>query len=303
MVEPYVTLGLTDRIALETGLIFEQVKGPEPGENGFFKAHGLYVEQLKLTWTGEALSAYVGKFNPVFGIGFDKTPGLWNDAFTGDYEMTEKLGAGGSATLGGGGFLGRNTLSASTFFADTTFLSGSVVTGRGKTSLDDGGPGNTEDLSSFALALDTEAPAAAQGLATHLAFRHQAEGDKDVGGASENGFAVGATYEFPVGSRYGVSLAGEYAGFGDFDAAPGDARYWTLGGQVDIDTRWNVHATYASRSVDPDGADETDDDMILFGGGYAFSNGLQLDGGYLYMQEGEVDSHTVGTRLSYQFSF
>lgn len=302
LIEPYVTLGLTDRLALETGLILEQVKGPEPGESAFFESHGLYVEQLKLTWTGEALSAYAGKFNPAFGIAWDKTPGIWNDEFTGDYEMTERLGLGGAAQIGGGRW-GTHTFGAAAFFTDTTFLSGSVLTGRGKTDLSDGGPGNTEDLSSFTLTLDSETPASLAGLTTHLAFRHQAPGDRDPAGESENGFAAGARYEFPVGARYTAAIVGEYAGFSDFDAAPGDARYLTLGGEVVVDRRWDVHTTWTGRRLDPDGADSIDDHMILLGAGYNFDNGLRLDGGYLYKQEDDVDSHTIGTKLSYNFSF
>lgn len=252
-IEPYLTLKLTDHIGVESGLVLEQVKGPDPGDTEFFSGHGLYVEQLKATWTGEALSAYAGKYNPVFGIAWGKAPGIWSDEFTEDYEMTERLGAGGAARFGGGAW-GEHTLSAGTFFSDTSFLSGSLGTGRGRTSLSDGGASNTEDFSSFTLALDSKAPANIRGLETHAGFRHQAAGDKDPSGDSENGYALGATYEFPVQDRYAVALTGEYAGFSNFNAGPQDARYWTLGGQVKIDEKWNIDSTYTNRKTEPDSA-------------------------------------------------
>lgn len=301
-IKPYLTLGLTDHIGIETGLRLKQVRGPEPGDTEFFQSHGLYVEQLKLTWTGQALSAFAGKYNPVFGIGWDKTPGIWNDEFTINYKTAERLGLGGSAQFGEGVW-GHHRLSAGTFFADTTFLSGSVGTGRGRRSLSDGGASNTEDFSSFTLALDSQAPANIQGLNTYMGFRHQSPGDKGPAGDSENGYALGATYEFPVQDRYSVFLIGEYAGFSNFRTAPSDAQYWTAGGKVTIDEKWNVESTYTNRKIDPDHGSDTTDHMFFLDGGYTFANGIHLDGGYLYKQESEVDSHTIGTRLLYNFSF
>ena len=49
---------------------------------------------------------------------------------------------------------GKIALTTSLYTVDTTVLSESAFTNRGRTSLDDGGAGNTESLDSFAIALD-----------------------------------------------------------------------------------------------------------------------------------------------------
>lgn len=298
----YLTLGLTERIALETSLMFEQVEDHEAGEDDFFENHGAYVEELKLTWTGEALSAFAGKYNPAFGIAWDRAPGIWGDEFAGDYEMTERLGAGGGARFGGGSW-GMHAVTAGAFFADTSFLSDSLGKSRGNLDLSDGGASNTEDLSSLAVALDSEGMAGVQGLSTHAALRHQSEGDEDSAGENETGYALGASYSFPVQERYEVALTGEYAGFDNFDAVREDRTYLTLGGEVTIDGKWTAHTTWTGRETEINGAEDDSDDMMTFGGGYRFDNGIKLDGGYLYKQESDIDSHTVGTKLSYDFSF
>lgn len=70
-----------------------------------------------------------------------------------------------------------------------------------------------------------------------------------------------------------------------------------------IDEKWNIDSTYTNRKTEPDSAADISDHMFLLGGGYTFENKIHIDGGYLYKQESDLDSHTVGTRLTYDFSF
>ena len=49
---------------------------------------------------------------------------------------------------------GKHSLEVSSFMADTTFLSDSVLRQRGNTSKEDGGPSNTQRFNSYAISLE-----------------------------------------------------------------------------------------------------------------------------------------------------
>jgi len=206
-IEPSFALSLTERLALEAALVFEPVQDPDPGDDTFFDNEGGYVEELKLTWTEENFGLFAGKYDAPFGMAWDLAAGIWGADFAEDYETSEKIGFGGHVNFGSEQ-AGEHTVTAGTYFADTTFLSESAVTHRGELDKSDGGVSNTEDFSSFAVALDSGNPAGLEGLTTHAAYRHQAAGDADIGADDEDSFALGAHYEFPISQRIqGAALA------------------------------------------------------------------------------------------------
>lgn len=301
-VETYLRLALTNRVNIETGLVFEPVTDLGPGENGFFDNEGLYVEQLKLVWQGESLGAFVGKYNPTFGQAWDVAPGIWGNDFAKDYELTERMGLGGNATWAEAKW-GRHTLTGNTFFADTTFLSDSWIERRGDRDDSDGGPSNTESLSSFSLTLDGQDIGGVTGLGYNLGFRHQAEGDADTAGDDENGWVAGATYEFQPAERYRVNLMGEYADFSNFNAGANDATYLTAGAKLTIDEKWNAAVSWTGRDTDLATGGNESDHLFQISGGYAFSNGVQLDAGWRNASESEDSSNALGSKLSYEWSF
>ena len=47
----------------------------------------------------EHFSLFAGKFNPAFGLGFDLAPGIYGEDHPEDYELTERIGFGGSVTF------------------------------------------------------------------------------------------------------------------------------------------------------------------------------------------------------------
>ena len=122
-IEPSFSLYLGSGLSIESGLVLEPVK--DAVDDRAFEDEGLYVETLFLQYEGDGWAVFGGKFNPGFGIAWDATPGIWGTDFAEDYEMTERVGFGGSVDLVAGS-AGTHTLSASTFFADTSFLSGSL---------------------------------------------------------------------------------------------------------------------------------------------------------------------------------
>ena len=161
-----------------------------------FDREGVFVEELKLNYQhsieDHSVQIFIGKFNPAFGTAWDAR-GIWGEDFAEDYEITEKLGVGGAFTLQTAS-LGIHTVSASSFFSDTSALSQSIISTRGRTNKRDGGAANTEDLSSYAIALDGEQLGGITGLNYHFAYRHLKRGDANIGADDESGYAVTINY-------------------------------------------------------------------------------------------------------------
>lgn len=302
-IEPSIKVALTERLAIEAGLVLEQVQDPDAGDDTYFDNHGVYVEQLKLSYSGENWSVFAGKYNAVFGTAWDVTPGVYGVDFAEDYEMTEKLGLGGS--IGHDfGVLGTQTLSAGLFFADTSFLSNSSITKRDDLDLNDGGVANTEDFASFTASLDGADFAGLKGLNTHLSLRSQSEGHVDTDTVRENGYAAGINYTRPLSERVEMFVMGEWAGLRDEGGTSGkDVDYLNLGGSLVFDSHWNLGASFTSRDTKETGLAELDDEMYQISAGYAFDNGFGIDVGYKSSEESDVDTQTAGVLLSYGYEF
>ena len=113
--------------SLHTDITLEPVEDPNAGQRAlgddiFFEDHGFFFETLHLQADFEHFSLYGGKINPSFGSAWDVTPGLYGVDFAEDYEITERIGIGGSYTFKTASS-GEHTINAATFFADTSGLS------------------------------------------------------------------------------------------------------------------------------------------------------------------------------------
>lgn len=299
-ISPYLNFALTEHLAVEASLVFEPVQDTDPGDDTEFENEGLYAEELKVSWTTDNYSLFAGKYDPTFGAAWDITPGVFGTTFAEDYQLLEKIGVGGSYTIGDDN-VGEHTITANTFFADTTFLSDSWITKRGELDKDDGGVSNTEDLSSYSITLDSENPFGLDGLTTNLGYRSQAEGDADVGTDREDGYVVGANYTFALTPEIEANVIGEWAGIRNTDGSDDETDYYTAGLGLALGG-WNVATSYTARNTESTTAD-TDDNMFQVSGGYGFENGLTLDVGYLYTEESNVDSNTLGALMTYSYEF
>ena len=301
-IEPYFILSLTDRLALESTLILEPVQDPDPGDDTYFDNEGLYVEQLMLSYTAEDFTAFAGKFHPDFGTAWDLAPGIYSADFAEDYELTERVGVGGSFTMGDDE-TGEYTASASTFFADTSFLSESAFTRRGNLDEEDGGVSNTNDLSSFALALNGENPFAIEGLNVNLAYRDQSEGDADVGLDRERGYVAGVNYTFPVSEKIEATVLAEWAGIRNLEGGTDNVNYLTTSLGFTVYNNWNFAASYTGRNTETSGGPDIDDYLYQFSAGYAFENGFTVDVGYSRREESDVKTDIAGALLGYTYEF
>lgn len=300
VVEPAFAVHFTEAFSVNTSLVVEPVFDPDPSEDREFEDEGLFVQELYFLYEADSWSAFAGKFNPAFGVGWDITPGVFGTGFTGDYELTERIGAGGSVSYDAGEN-GMHALTGSTFFLDTTFLSDSAFTSRGETDEADGGVSNTEDFSSFAFALDGGDFQAAPGLAYHLGLSRQGQGEGDA--EDETSLAAAVYGSFEISDDLAIEPVVEFVHQMNAEGTENDRDYFTVGAAL-LHGPWNLSLAWTARETDvADDENDISDSLYQISVGYAFDFGLSFDVGYVFTEEEDVDSNTVGALLAYGFEF
>lgn len=290
-VEPFFALHFNERWRTELGLVLEPVL--DPTDDRFFEDLGLYVDTLQLVYEVNGLAISAGKQTPAFGVGWDLMPGIYGDEFAGGYEFTERWGATIAYTFAAGA--GEHILSASTFFLDTTALSESAFTNRGRTSILDGGPSNTEDFSSFVVSLTGANVFGTDGLGYHVGLSHQ---DSDlIGETAETGFVGALFYETTTASGLTVAPIVECAVFDDYLAMPGADATICSGGIGFAQGPWSFSA--GGGVADLDGADLS---FVQLTGGYEFDL-FTAEVGYRRLDEDGTVSHTLGVLFSRTFEW
>lgn len=284
---------------LNVGTTTEPVLDPLPGTDRYLGDHGLYLDTLNLeAHFGEA-SLTGGKFAPGFGTAWDVTPGIYGTALAEDYELSEMLGFGLAYGLLGLA-IGDVTLGANIFTVDTTVLSESAFTNRGRTTLADGGAANTGRLDNFSFTIDGEEIAALPGFAWHLGYRYLSPGEGDV--AAENGFVAGVNQTIALQNEVELVLNGEVAYLVNALATADDALYLTGGLQV-IRGPWHGELAGTLRQTDFSAGGAQNDGFIQVSAGYLWANGIDFSIGYAYTHDGGVNTQTFGALLTKSFDF
>ena len=299
-VEAALRYQASQTMSLNLGLKFEQVEDPDAGRDEAFEKHGAFVESLTVNYEQEDFALYAGKFTPNFGLAWDVAPGIYTKEFAeNDYELSERWGFGGKIGVPGGPF-GHLDLSASAFFADRTTLSNSVFSKRGRTTKASGGPSNTGDFSSFAVALDGHEVPWFDSLEYQLAFVHQGKGEGNS--SDEQGMVASASFTRPLIGPVTVSPFLEYALFtGRAGVRDRDQKNLTGAARFDYEA-WNLTFGYGRRHVKETGAADATDELMQATVGYAFANGLRLDAGYGHFDDDGVVSDIIGFKLSYELA-
>jgi hypothetical protein len=311
-IEPDLRVEATDWLAFNLGATIEPVLDPDDNHR-LLEDHGLFVRNLNVEFASGPLTLTLGKFSARFGIGYEEVPGVYGDTLNADIEVAERLGASLAWR-----FEGQNddayTVTAGVFRTDTSFLSNSVFTERGRVLDADGEPGNTDGLENYSLAFDAENAFGASGLLLHggvLSLQHDDEGDRHVA------FAVGARWEIELDNGAVVTPLVEYFQSdgatlpGTDELGDGDQSVLTLGGSY-VAGPWNVALVYGRSEIDAglmgDLSEHTDFAQVSVG--YAFENGIGVDIGYLYGEtrlsgggfDEDVEVESLGLLLSYEFS-
>ncbi|MDA0240386.1 MAG: hypothetical protein O3A84_10220 [Proteobacteria bacterium] len=238
-IEPAVTLSFTKELSLFVHGVIEPMVDPGPSENRYFKDHGIYLEDITVRYENDRFEVFGGKFTANFGRAWDIAPGIYGtDVASADYELSERVGFGGGVPIpiqvGG-----RHRISASTFFLDTSPLAQSVGRSRGTRSLADGGVSNTEDFSSFAVALDGGEFRSLPSLAYHVAYSRQGAGQD--GNADQNGIAAALSWAHKLSDDLSLDpVVAEWVYLDDAAGMSGqDRTIYTLGAQMNWRS-WNV---------------------------------------------------------------
>jgi hypothetical protein len=175
----------------------------------------------------------------------------------------------------------------------------SVLKGRGDTRKRDGGVSNTEDFSSFIVALNGEKIKGLGNFGYHISYMHQANG---VGAPSdETSFAIAGFTSFDVGKGFGFSPIIEFVR----QENPGgvqnqDRDFLTVAGQFEWQ-RYNLAAAWTPRHTFKMADDR--DYQFQISAGYRFDFGLSVDVGWKIADEANVETQTVGMLASYLFKF
>jgi len=295
---PTLTLGTAIEFTPELSVNLEATLEPveDATDDRAFEDLGAYVNILTVNYDTDMFGVYAGKFTPNFGIAWDAAPGIFGADLNEDLELAEMLGLGGYVNFNA---TGTHTISTSVFFQDTTFLSDSLGKSRGPLDEDDGGPANTESLSSFAVALDGGFEAV-EGFRYHLGFTSLAEGDD--GNENQYGYVAGAEYEIAVNDAVTLTPLVEFAHLENAGGVDGDeTQYATAGISLGYDN-WTISTTYQDRSTETGGTD-VDDYVYDFTVGYAFDFGLEVAAAYRAAEEDNVDSQGLGVLVGYTIEF
>ena len=300
-IEPSFTLGLSKQFSINTGLVFEPVKSPPvTGDNRLFDDQGLYVETLTLDFSEGPIHLSGGKMGVNFGRAWDITPGVYGTDLAEEYELAENIGLK-AAFSHDFGQAGTHTLTTQTFFADTSILAESAFARRKKTRQGDGGPGNTGDFSSYALALDGNDFEALPGLDYHLAFVHR--GNDTTGAEDEQSYAAGASYQIDLSETIAVTPMVEYAVIQDSGGTKDQENAYFTAALSGSYKQWNAAVSTTLKEAEAPSEATTDTEQYQISAGYAFENGLALDIAYKRARSAGVDTDTAGTLLSYAVSF
>lgn len=310
-------LRFTPLWSIETVAKLEPVKGPT-GENRVFGGHGAWIEELFVNFGTEDAAAYVGKFNPSFGIGWNQLPEVYGKDFAADYEIKEKIGAGGVYVFDGDAY-GKHRLSASVFFGDDTGLSNSAINRptvganstlrAGRSRKVDGGISNSESLSSFTVAVDGSDIPSVPDLTYHLALQRQVRSDRDAN--SQIGGAAALQYRLALSERDAVMPLVEYVGLRGANGQTADRHYLT-GSVALLHDDWTLRLTQSARNNEIRGTDATTavnfvdhagDTLRAVSLGYAITEEFNVAVGWRRAKLGAVTNDSAGLFLEYSFAF
>ncbi|MEH6496187.1 MAG: porin [Pseudomonas marincola] len=277
------------------------------GSNRYFKDEPLLARTLTVNYDGDNFGVYAGKFDPVISFDEHVLPGIYGYQVIDEYTVREKIGLGGYGKLKAGD-LGTHQLDVSTFFADTTVLSNSILYERGDTDKEDGGVSNTEDFSSVAISLAGSdfyslASDIPEGLSYRIGFAYQAAGEGDE--EDETRYSLSGQYEHIFTSALKGRVVGEIVHIDHLGGeGPHDRTYSTAGAELNY-KNWELGSTYTHIYNDnPEEADEAlDGELFQVSLSYHFDVGFYVGAGYRYQDEEGEENKRVGMLVGYSHSF
>lgn len=260
------------------------------------EGYGVAWDSLYLEYSNARYRAYAGKFQARFGLATDADLGRYGSDFN-DYEIDEKVGFGGGIAFGSPSY-GQHVVSASVFTADTSGLSDTLFFERGRLRSSDGGPGNTGDLSSFAIAIDgRRLPWVSPNLSYHAAYAHLAPGAPDEDGSDAVVFGVRQT-GLKLTPDIELGLVGEIAYVTNLDGDGEDVTFYTFGGSASYG-RYHLALVYAPRRVEAeDPQDDRTEQLFAATARYDVTDNLGVNVSYRYRKEDDVRDNTISMNVA-----
>ncbi len=281
--------------------ILGQEEGVDRGIN--IDDSSLIVEEIKMTYENEDMKFAVGKLNPNFATLYrrNKRIGFFITDYTEDYEIREQLGYSLSAILED------SEITFSNFFADTTRLSDSGLTGRGKRSRNDNTAANTGTLSSYTITLEGRDFLGVDNLFYNLGYRSLGVEKGITGISRETGYTVNLEYLYQLGRSTFLIPIIEAVKIENFTGKTDrDGKYLTTALIMKY-SGWNASAAYTKRETDNNYAtaalNKNSDSILQFNVGYKFENNVALDVSRAQIEEDNVDATAIGVILSYFYEF
>lgn len=310
--ETAVTINLTKNLTIESNFVLERLKEESAnGENRAFNGEGIFTEELKLRYSQDNFSVFGGKFNPAFGTAWDWGRGIWTHKLAEEYEQTEKLGGGFTATAF------NHTLEVSAFHDDVKVLDGSIMNNRSPRPVrGDGVPGNTDNFRSYNISISSENPFGIEGWSYNAAYLNSAT--DNTSNDNQKGFVVGTNYVFDVNKNINMDALLEYAGFNDYEGVEGaERRFVTANLITTIHKNWNATVGIAKITDEAAATLDTTHNLFQVSAGYKFGEkflgkkfilpGLSLEAGYKYESEDDgllaSDTETLGVLSRYTLEF
>ncbi|MDA7963482.1 hypothetical protein [Ruegeria sp.] len=169
---------------------------PVDGDGIFPDDYDFYFEELYAEYATDAFTLFGGKYNPIFGIGYDDAISfLYGAEYFFGYELVERLGVGGAYNFSDSAG-GSHSVGASAFRLDTTALAKTFFKGIQLADRADGGLSNTSGLESYNVWLQGDDPFGYEDSRYNITYRSQKGGLP--GEETETGFAIGASKLFSL---------------------------------------------------------------------------------------------------------
>lgn len=305
--EAAIDINLGYNFKIESNFVLEKINEAEADHRDrFFAGEGIFTEELKLRYSYKDFSIFGGKFNPEFGRAWDWGRGIWTHKIAEEYEQTEKLGGGFTASL-----LNHN-LEVTAFHDDIKVFDGALISKRGEEpSRNDGAVGNTDNFKSYNIAISSEDAFEIKGLSYNFAYLNLATDDPEKD--NQKGIAVGANYVFDLNKDITLDNLIEYTAFSDFEGSRGQkAKFITANTILTFYKNWNTTIGFSRfDKIIPDSDDESEQ-LYQISAGYKFDEksilkGLTFEVGYKHQSHNDsnndIATQTLGILSRYKVEF
>lgn len=260
---------------------------------------GLIVEELKVNFENDDMRAFAGKFDPTFGTAWRKSKriGVFASQFTEDYNLREKLGAGITALLEG------SNISFNTFLNDTTDLSKSAISNRGRASSNSGLAGSTGTLSSYSFSAEGENFLTIDNWYYNFGYRSLGI-NKVANNAREQGYVFGSEYLYKIGRDSSLIPFVEIVKIKNFTGERSrDAQYATFA-LIGKYSSWTASSSFVTRNIkQPQRSSNINDRQLQFSIGYKFTDNLTVDVSRADIKENGSKGALLGATISYFYKF